>query len=295
MAVIAGRFDSAAEAYRGLVGRNPQDADAYIGLGDALEGMGRSGEAEAYYRKAIAVEPAYWGAHAALGSHLFQRGNIYEAAIALRKVAELVPSSANAWSNLGAALQMEGNFSKAVEAYNHSLQLEPSKDAYSNLATSYFYLGQFAEAVAHYERALALGEHDHLIQGNLGDALWQLEGRRNEAIAHYRRAILLTETELEARPADAALRAQLGYYYGRVGDADQSMRQLSEALATGPEMLYVQYFVGVSAADKGDRETALQAVSALVRLGFPLALLRSAPEFRSLLQDPDYKKIIGAS
>ncbi len=60
-------------------------------------------------------------------------------------------------------------------------------------------------------------------------------------------------------------------------------------------MLYVQYFVGVSAADKGDRETALQAVSALVRLGYPLALLRSAPEFRSLLQDAEYKKIIGAS
>lgn len=294
MAVVAGRFDSAAETYRGLIGRNPQDADAYIGLGDAFEGMGRSEDAEASYRKAIAVEPAYWGAQAALGSHLFQRGRIGEAAIALRKVTELVPSSANAWSNLGGALQMEGDFSKAVEAYNRSLQLEPSKDAYSNLATSYFYLGQFAAAVAQYERAAALGEHDHVIQGNLGDALWQVEGRRNEAITHYRRAILLTETELEARPADAALHAQLGYYYGRVGDQDQSGRQLSEALAAGPELLYVQYFVGVSAADKGDRKTALQAVTALVRLGFPLALLRSAPEFRSLLQDAEYKKIIGA-
>ena len=294
MAVIAGRFESAAEAYRGLIGRNPQDADAYIGLGDALEGMGRSAEAEASYRKAIAVEPAYWGAHASLGSHLFQRGKIGEAAIALRKVTELVPSSANAWSNLGGALQMEGDFSKAVEAYNHSLQLEPSKDAYSNLATSNFYLGRFAEAVAHYERAAALGEHDHVIQGNLGDALWQVEGRRNDAIARYRRAILLAETELEARPADATLRAQLGYYYGRVGDPDQANRHLSEALAAGPEMLYVQYFVGVSAADRGDRETALRAVTALVRLGYPPTLLRSAPEFRSLLQDAEYKKIIGA-
>jgi TolB-like protein/Flp pilus assembly protein TadD len=294
MAVIAGRFEPAAEAYRGLIGRNPQDADAYIGLGDALEGMGRSEEAEASYRKAIAVEPAYWGAHASLGSHLFQRGNIGEAAIALRKVTELVPSSANAWSNLGGALQMEGDFSKALEAYNHSLQLEPSKDAYSNLATSNFYLGRFAEAVAHYERAAALGEHDHVIQGNLGDALWQVEGRRDDAVARYRRAILLAATELEARPADATLLAQLGYYYGRVGDPDQANRHLSEALAVGPEMLYVQYFVGVSAADRSDRETALRAVAALVRLGYPPTLLRSAPEFRSLLQDAEYKKIIGA-
>ncbi len=295
MAVVAGKFDSAAEAYRGLLARNPQDADAHIGLGEALEGLGRSTEAEASYRRAIAVEPAYWGAHAALASYLFQRGKIDEATNALRKVTELVPSSAHAWSNLGGALQMAGNLNGALQAYDHSLRLEPSKDAYSNLATSYFYLGQFPEAVANYERAAELGEHDHVIQGNLGDALWQIDGRRNEAIARYRRAILLAETELEANPADATLLAQLGYYYGRVGDRDQSQHYLSQALAAGPDMLYVQYFVGVAAADKGDRETALQAVATLVRLGYPLSLLRSAPEFRSLLQDAEYKKIIGAS
>ena len=251
-------------------------------------------EAEASYRRAIAVEPAYWGAYSALASFLFQRGKIDKATNALRKVTELVPSSAHAWSNLGGALQMAGNLSEALQAYDRSLRLEPSKDAYSNLATSYFYLGRFPEAVANYERAAELGEHEHVIQGNLGDALWQIDGRRKDAIARYRRAILLAETELEATPANAALLAQLGYYFGRVGDRDQSRRYLSDALAADPEMLYVQYFVGVAAADRDDRKTAMQAVAALVHLGYPRSLLRSAPEFRSLLQDAEYKKIIGA-
>ena len=189
---------------------------------------------------------------------------------------------------------MEGDFSKAMEAYDHSLRLEPSKEAYSNLATSYFYLGRFTEAVANYERAAELGEHDHIVHGNLGDALWQIASRRGDAIAQYRRAILLAETELEAKPSDSTLRAQLGYYYGRVGEQDQSRRYLAEALAAGPEMLYVQYLVGVSAADMGDREAALRAITELVRLGYPRALLRSAPEFRSLLQDAEYRKITGA-
>jgi tetratricopeptide (TPR) repeat protein len=187
---------------------------------------------------------------------------------------------------------MAGNLSDAMQAYDRSLRIEPSKDAYSNLATSYFYLGRFPEAVANYERAAALGEHDHVIQGNLGDALWQIDGRRNDAIARYRRAILLAEAALEATPADASLRAQLGYYYGRVGDRDQSRRYLSDALAAGPEMLYVQYFVGVAAADRGDRTAALRAVAELVRLGYPSSQLRSAPEFRSLLHDPEYRKVI---
>jgi len=294
MALVDGKFDVAAEAYRGLLARNPQDADAHVGVGAALEGMGRNAEAEAAYRRAIAVEPAYWAAHSALAAYLFQRGKIEEATIALRKVTELVPSSANAWSNLGGALQMAGNLSDAMQAYERSLRIEPSKDAYSNLATSYFYLGRFPEAVANYERAAALGEHDHVIQGNLGDALWQIDGRRDDAIARYRRAILLAEAGLEATPADAALRAQLGYYYGRVGDRDQSRRYLSDALAAGPEMLYVQYFAGVAAADRGDRTAALRAVAELVRLGYPPSQLRSAPEFRSLLQDPEYRKVIGS-
>jgi TolB-like protein/Flp pilus assembly protein TadD/DNA-binding winged helix-turn-helix (wHTH) protein len=290
-----GSFESAARTYSRLIERNASDADAYIGLADALAGQGRGADAEVNYRRAVAVEPAYWGAHSALATHLFQRGKVDEALAALRKVTELVPSSANAWNNLGASLQMKGDFDGALEAYRHSLQLEPSKDGYSNLATTYFYLMRFPEAVANYERAAALGEHDYMIQGNLADALWQAEGRRADAIARYRRAILLGETELETRPSDPALRAQLGYYYGRIGDRERSRRYRSEAFAAGPEIVYVQYFVGVAAADEGDRDTALRAVTELVRMGYPPALLRSAPEFRSLLQDAEYKKIIGAS
>jgi len=294
IAIANGKFESAATDYANLIARNPGDADAHMGLGDALAGMGKGDEAEASYRRAVAAEPAYWGAHSDLATYLFHRGSIDEAAIAMRKVTELVPSSAYAWSNLGGALQMKGDFAGALEAYRHSLQLEPSQDAYSNLATTYFYLNRFPDAVANYERAATLGEHDYMMQGNLADALWQTDGRRDEAVARYRRAILLAEKELEATPADPTLRAQLGYYYGRVGEPGQSQRYLSAALSSGPEILYVQYFAGVAAADRGDRESALRAVKRLVHLGFPTAMLRSAPEFRSLLQDAEYRKIVGA-
>ena len=167
-----------------------------------LAGLGKGAEAEASYRQAVTAEPAYWGAHSALATHLFQRGKIVEATGALRKVTELVPSSAFAWSNLGAALQMEGDFDRALAAYDRSLQLEPSKDAYSNLATTYYYLGRFSLAIQAYERAAALGEHDYMIQGNLADALWQVEGRRDEAATIYRRAIKLAESELVATPGN---------------------------------------------------------------------------------------------
>jgi len=290
-----GRFDQAAAMYRALLKRSPQDADVHIGLGQALEGGGHGDEAEASFRQAAAAEPAFSGSYAVLATHLFERGRVEEAAAAFRKVTELVPSSANAWSDLGGALQMSGDFNGAANAYRRSLLLEPSKNAYSNFATIHFYLGQFPQAVQYFERAVAVGEHDQIVWGNLADALWQIDGRRDEAVRKYRRAIELAEAELVATPGDPTLRAQLGYYHGRVGDAEISERYLAQAAVTGADQLYVQYYRAVAAADRGDRAAALRSLTDLVALGYPKALLRSAPEFRSLLQDPRYKEIVGVS
>ena len=294
-AMVEGGYETAKDIYSSLVERNPQDADAYVGLGDALAGLGDGAGAEAYYRRAVAIEPAYWGAHAALATYLFARGKVDESIAEWRRVTELAPSSANAWSNLGGTLNLKGDFRSALEAYDKSLKLEPSKEAYSNLATAYFFLERFPEAVANYERAAALGEHDYLIQGNLADALWQTKGRREDAVARYRRAIVLGELELEARPSDWSLKAQLGYFYSRVGEAERARTYLDEALSRGPEIIYVHYFAAVAALDRGDRPGALRAIAELVRMGYSPVLLRSAPEFRSLRQDPGYQKIVGSS
>jgi Flp pilus assembly protein TadD len=159
----------------------------------------------------------------------------------------------------------------------------------------HFYLGMFPEAVQHFESAVALGEHDQVVWGNLADALWQIDGRRDEAVRKYRRAIELAETELAATPGDPTLRAQLGYYYGRTGAAERAQTYLAQAVATGADKLYVQYYRAVAAVDRGDRAAALQALTDLVGLGYPKVLLRAAPEFRSLLQDRRYKEIAGVS
>jgi tetratricopeptide (TPR) repeat protein len=291
--VSDGRYREAADAYSKVIARNARDADALLGLGQAYEGLGRAREAEASLRKATEIEPAYWSTHMALGRFLFQRGRADEALAAFRRVTELVPSSAVAWSNVGAAEQLKGDLTKAEQAYDKSLELEPSKAAYSNVATIQFVLGRFEDAAGNFALAVELGPHDQVVHGNLADALWQIDGRREEATQAYRQAISLAERELAATPNDSVLRAQVGYYYGRSGDAARSLAYLDEALRAGPELLYVQYYRGVAAADRGDRETALAAVSDMIKLGYPRDQLRSAPEFRSLLEDPEYKKLVG--
>ena len=286
------RFSQAIDVYRRLLARNPGDAAAHLGLGEALEGLGLDDEAEQSLRRAVDLDPSFWDAHTALGTFNFHRGRLDRSVASFTKAAELAPSSATAWSNLGGAAHLKGDVETALQAYEKSLQLEKSPIAYSNLATVQYMAGRFAEAVRNYERALALSPHDQILRGNLADALWATDTRREEAVALYRDAIELGETELAKNPDDATLRAQLGFYYGRTGDPSRSGAYITQAVAAGGDKVYVQYYRAVAAADRGDRKAALAGVEELIRVGYPRHLLRLAPEFRTLLHDPDYIRLM---
>jgi tetratricopeptide (TPR) repeat protein len=263
------------------VARIPNDADGHIGLGRTLEALGQEAAAEASLRAAVQAEPAYSGAFSSLGAYLLARGRMEEAVAAFREVTELAPSSASALTNLGAALQMKGELQDAADIYRRSLAIEPSASAYSNLATMHYFLHEYAEAEANYERATALASQDQTLWGNLADALWQMPGRREEAVGHYRRAIALAERELRSNPSSAVLTAQIGYYYGRVGDAAISAEYLGRA-SSSPADALVKYYQAVAAADRGDLAQAREAAQAAVELGYPQHLLRAEPSLAQL-------------
>ena len=289
--VSSGRHAAAQDIFRAVVARNPRDADGHIGLARSLAGDGREEEAEASFRDAIAAEPSYWGAHNALGSFLFEHGRAAEAIEQFRRVTELTPASSSAFNNLGAALQYSGDMSAAAGAFRRSLEIEPSRSAYSNLGTVHYYQGEFAQAVAQYTKATALAGQDQALWGNLADAQWQIPHLREDAVRNYRRAITLAERDLEAGPERASLVAQIGYYYGRVGEYDRADRLLKRARDHGVDDLYVQYIVALSAADRGDASATLTALGEAIRLGFPVALVRRAPEFGFLATDAEFRRL----
>jgi TolB-like protein/Tfp pilus assembly protein PilF/DNA-binding winged helix-turn-helix (wHTH) protein len=279
--LASGRDAEAERLFRGLVARTPEDADGHIGLGRALQGLGRHDEAESSLRAAVQAEPAYWGAFNALGGYLLARGKLAEAVDAYREVTELAPSSASAHGNLGAAQQMQGDLEGAAAAFGRSLAIEPSRSAYSNLGTMQYFLHDYDAAAGNYERAIAIAGQDQSLWGNLGDALWQIPGRREEAIGMYRRAISLGLRELESNPDAGMLLAQLGYYYGRTGNLERSLEYLERAAAT-PRDGYVVYYLSVAAADRGDIGEARRTAAEAVKLGYPESLLRADPSLASL-------------
>jgi len=206
------------------------------------------------------------------------RGRAAEAVEAFREATEITPSSANAYTNYGAALQLSGDLEGSAEAYRRSLAIEPSPGAYSNVGTAYYFLHKFPEAVSSYERATALAEHDQVFWGNLGDALWQIPERRGEASGHFRRAIGLAERELEAsKGGDAALLAQLAYYYGRVGDTGRSGQYLRRAVELQDRSPYFAYYAALTEAVAGNTAAAARYASLAVESGYSRFLLDADP------------------
>jgi Flp pilus assembly protein TadD len=145
-----------------------------------------------------------------------------------------------------------------------------------------FYSGKFVEAVVEYRKAAKLAGENMTMWGNLADALWQLPPQRGEAVSTYRRAIALAERDLGMKPDDAMVSAQLGYYYGRVGDAARASERLEDALRHGAESPFVNYYAALAAADAGDRDRASGLIRDAMRLGYPEVLVRADPALKGI-------------
>lgn len=280
--LASGRHEQAEAVYRSLLRRSPRDADVHIGLGRALARSNRSKEAEQSFREAIVVEPGYWLTYNALGGFLFEIGRSREAAEAYRHVTELAPRNPTGFNNMGAALLSAGELQASARAFEKSKNIEPSRAAYSNLGTLYYYLGRLDDAVAMYSKAIDLAPEDYRLWGGRADSRWYLPEGRDSARADYRRATLLAEKLLAVDATDPETWAQLGYYYGRLGDQDRARRYLARALELGPDAPFVIYLAAIAAVDRGDRAEAKQLIDRAIGKGFSKALAKPDPALKGI-------------
>jgi len=289
---VSGRYEQAAAIYRDAISSDPDNADGYVGLGEALDAQHRTGDAERALRKAVEVEPTYWGGQNALGNFLFRHGRTSSAIVTYRRVTELIPASALAFNNLGAALEFSGDFHGAASAFDRSLSLEPSSSAYSNSGTVYYFLGRYADAARMFTHATELSAQDHRMWGNLADALWQTEGSRAEAQSNYRRAIELAQKSLGVNARDAVTWGQLGHYSARTREGSDASRYIHQALQLSPDDPNVHYYVALAALELGDEAAAVESLRRAVELGYPLQLVRAAPDFARLRSDARFRQLL---
>lgn len=173
------------------------------GVGGALVQQGRADEAYLHFQRAAAIYPAEPMSHADMGAYLHQRGHLPEAIQQYQLVLRLTESPrlcALVYANLGSAYRQSGDYPRAQESFDHALQLD------STMPNTWMGLGDLALEQGKLDDAIGDFSHSVQLQPtgeaylHLGRALNRAE-RRPEALAAFRQARKLNPHSTEAQQA----------------------------------------------------------------------------------------------
>lgn len=290
--LASGKYENARAAFEEALADNTNLADVYIGLGKIDVAQGRNADAEANFRRAIETDVSYWASFNAMGNFLFDNGRFLEAAEFYTMYLNRADDDAGALSNLGAAYYLAGDFKKAAKAWDDSLAIKPTRNAYSNTGSMYYYTGDFNRAADRYARAVDLAPNDFQLWGNLGDAYSFTVDRKSAAALVYKRAIELGEKNLEINPNDVDVISDLAYFYSRVGNRERAFSMDARARREAPENMYVYYNSALINAEFGKTDEALTALEHAVKSGYQPDLIRLDPLLASLREQERFRRLV---
>jgi tetratricopeptide (TPR) repeat protein len=208
----AGRREEAMAAFARAVALRPDHADARNNLGNALVELGRPEAAVGEYRAALASRPSDASLHYNLGNALLAAGRPAEAEPCYRAAHALRADHAGALNNLGNALRDLARNAEAAECYRAVLALQPGcAGAHNNLGSALLAQGQAEAAAGCFAEAVRLQPDYAEACNNLGGTLLALD-RADAALPWFRRAVALDAGQVQARFGESLALLALGAY-----------------------------------------------------------------------------------
>lgn len=185
----AGNYRGAEEIWRQVIEQDPDNAPAYLGLGNRLRDQNKLEEAIAAYEKAIELDPNYAFAYVGLGNVLRSANQLEAAKTQYEQAIELNPNLPGVYWNLGNVWAELGNLEEAIAQFRIALKLKPdSVPVYNDLGDVLLKLGNVEEAIAIYNEAIDLGSQYVSSYVGLGNALRE-NNQLEQAIEAYKSAI----------------------------------------------------------------------------------------------------------
>ena len=287
-----GNYQDAVLEFQQALKLDPSNFDAHLGLARAYEAMGELGKAESSYRAAIKQQPNVWYGYNSLGGFFANSSRLPEAAEMFERVVQLHPDSARGYSNLGAIYSELGRYNQAISASKKSIEIRPTSDGYWSLGYTYFMLRRFPEAASAYEQAVRLRERKHYsILGGLGDAYYWSPGQREKARSAYEEAVVLANDELKINPAGANALIMLAHFHAKLGETDQSLDKLHQALNRKPDNPHFLYFAGLVYNELGQPSIAINMLKQAVEAGYSRTELNRI-DFDNLRRQSDFQSLV---
>ena len=188
--------------YQQLLKRNPQNAKAYLGLGDAFIRKARETGDTSYFNRAedalkrsLELAPENGGALRHLAYVFYSRHEFAPAAVFARKAVEMNSSDSDSYGVFGDALLEVGQYPEAQAAYAYMMELDESLYSYGRRAGLKSARGDVDGAIADLERAIAIGKATRQPAESIAWTEWQLgaeyfaQGNLPAAEANYRQSL----------------------------------------------------------------------------------------------------------
>jgi TolB-like protein/Flp pilus assembly protein TadD len=290
---VRGLYQKAEDILLEAIAISPAEVDVYIELGEIHSAQNKFDKAEASFLRAIDLKRNYWKAYEALAHFYYTKERYNDSAKTYDIVARLTPDSSKGYLGKGSAYWMLGDTKQALQAYERSLELNPSRQAYTNLGMFYYYAGQFKQAVAMQLKALEFAETDHRVWGRLAESYRFIPAQESESQYAYKRAAELARDNLHINKEDWHTRAILGLYLVHLGEKTEGVNLLEEAIEQSKRNPEILYFKALAVLQEDDTEQAVtllheavtveQYYQQFIALDPDLKRLQNLPRFMSLM------------
>jgi protein O-mannosyl-transferase len=208
------------------------------GLGSALQGQGKTGEAAEIYEEVMRIEPLHSGTYAQLGLAYAQLGRIAEAESVLEKAVGIAPDADATQFVLANFYETQDRLSAACLHMQRAVDLDPTNPRYLNgLGKILLRQGKASEAASYFRQAITVAPASDEAHYNLGEACVSM-GMDDEATRHFRKT-------LELRPASWQALHSLGLVLARSGKVNEAEMHFREALALSPRNWRIHNNLGV--------------------------------------------------
>jgi len=279
---MTGRFDQARERLQPLINQARPNPEALVAMGQVESSLNNPTAAEALFDRAIKIQPSLGAAYMAQGQLLSDFGRYDESAEMFKRLAAIWPNNALVLNRLGGSYSLSGDFESGIVAFEESLKLEATGEAYSSLGAMHYYLGDFQSAVAALEKAVRASPDVYWIWGNLGSAYRYTNVGQDLVRSTYERAMELALRALEVNANDKNALADLSLYYVNLGMEPEARQAIERATQLAPNDPYVYYYRSLIEASLDRNEQALDEIAAAVARGYPKELVKADPEFKAL-------------
>ncbi len=285
----------ALDYFKQAVELDPNDALAYLGLGDCYHqsvyftstpSRELIPKAKAMAKKALEIDETLGEAHALLSILSDADWDWNEALKEYQLAISLSPGSARAYHGFAFTLAKRGRFDEALAAIRRAGEIDPTNLVINaDIAAILCYAGRYDEGIEQCRKTLELDPNFSMAHAQLGVAYWG-KGMYNEALGPFQKAV-----ELEGEGSVRMIQLAMGYgFAGQKDKAQEFFKGLKKRAKT--EYVDPTWIAGLYASI-GDKDRALDWIEKAYDERSPTATtLLVDTRFNTLRSEPRYQAVL---